>query len=54
MVPLACKNYRIIAYANSGRNACLNLHKLVQVLNPFIIKKAGALRMHYYSILLQW
>lgn len=40
MTLLACKNYRIIACANSYRNARLNLHKLIQVFNPFITKKA--------------
>lgn len=56
MALLACKNYRIIAYANSDRNAYLNLYKLVHVFNPFITKKVDAmcaLRMHYYCILLQ-
>lgn len=43
MALLACKNYRIIAYANSDRNAYLNLPKLVYVLNPFITKKVGAM-----------
>lgn len=57
MALLTCKNYRIIAYANSDRNIRLNLHKLIQVFNPFITKKVDAmctLRMHCYCILLQW